>query len=139
MGIFADLTGAVLSKTSGPQDQHNLLSSVLGLINHPDVGGLQGLVGKFKAAGLGNLADSWVAQGPNSTVSPAQLQQVFSADQLRAFAQKLGIDPDQATQHLAAYLPGVVDHLTPNGAVPAGGIDATTVLASLKAKLFSGQ
>jgi uncharacterized protein YidB (DUF937 family) len=138
MGLLSDVAGSVLSKLGGSQDQHNLLSSVLGLINHPQVGGLQGLVEKFKTAGLGHIADGWVSQGPNPPVSSAQLQQVFSADQLRAFAQKLGIDPDQATQHLAAVLPGVVDHLTPNGTVPQGGFDASAVLTSLKAKLFGG-
>jgi hypothetical protein len=35
-------------------------------------------------------------------------------------------------------LSGVVDHLTPDGTVPQGGIDANAVLASLKAKIFGG-
>jgi uncharacterized protein YidB (DUF937 family) len=115
-----------------------LLSSVIGLINRPEVGGVSGLVDKFKSAGLGHLADSWVAQGPNPPVSSADLQKVFSSDQLRAFAQKLGVNPDEAAQHLAQLLPGVVDHLTPNGTVPQGGIDTNAVLAALKAKIFGG-
>jgi uncharacterized protein YidB (DUF937 family) len=138
MGFFSDQAGALLSKVTGSQDQHNLLSSVLGLINRPEVGGVQGLVDKFKAAGLGHLADGWVAQGPNPPVSPGELQKVFSPDQLSAFAQKLGINPEEATKHLAALLPGVVDHLTPNGTVPQGGIDTAAVLGALKAKLFGG-
>jgi uncharacterized protein YidB (DUF937 family) len=128
MGFFSDEGGALLAKYGGAQDQHNLLSSVIGLINRPEVGGVSGLVDKFKSAGLGHLADSWVAQGPNPPVSSADLQKVFSSDQLRAFAQKLGVNPDEAAQHLAQLLPGVVDHLTPNG----------TVLAALKAKIFGG-
>ncbi len=137
MGILAEVAGAVLSKTGAPQDQHSFLSSVLGLINHAEVGGLQGLVDKFKAAGLGNLAQGWIAQGPNPPVSPDQLHQVLSPDLLRGFAQKLGMDPDEATQHLAALLPGIVDHLTPDGSMPAGQIDAAKVLDGLKAKLFA--
>ncbi len=142
MGFFSDEAVALLAKFGGPQDQHNLLTSVIGLINRPEVGGVSGLVEKFKSAGLGHLADSWVAQGPNPPVSPSELQKVFSSDQIRALAQKLGVDPDVATQHLAQLLPGIIDHLTPNGTIPSGGtgpqggIDTNTVVAALKAKLF---
>jgi uncharacterized protein YidB (DUF937 family) len=141
MGFLSDEAGALLARFGGPQDQHNLLTSVIGLINRPEVGGVPGLVDKFKSAGLGHLADSWVAQGPNPPVSPSELQKVFSSDQIRAFAQKLGVDPDVATQHLAQLLPGIIDHLTPNGTIPSGtapqgGIDTNAVVAALKAKLF---
>jgi uncharacterized protein YidB (DUF937 family) len=139
MGLLAEMAGGVLSKLSGSQDPNNpnnLCSTILGLINHPEVGGLQGLVEKFKSAGLGHIAEGWVSQGPNPPVTADQLKQVFSSDQLRGFAQKLGIDPDEAANHLAQLLPSVVDHLTPDGTVPQGQLDASIALAALKAKLF---
>jgi uncharacterized protein YidB (DUF937 family) len=137
MGILESVAGAIFSKTgASPDQQHGFLSSICELINHPQTGGLQGLVEKFKSAGLGHIADGWVSQGPNPPVTSDQLQKVFSSDQLRGFAQKLGIDPDVATKHLADMLPHVVDNLTPDGKLPAGGIDTSSAVALLKQKLF---
>jgi uncharacterized protein YidB (DUF937 family) len=137
MGILESVEGAIFSRTStSPEQQHGFLSSICELINHSQIGGLQGLVEKFKAAGLGHIADGWVSQGPNPPVTTEQLQQVFSPDQLRAFAQKLGVDLDVATKHLAEMLPHVVDNLTPEGKLPAGGIDTSSAVALLKQKLF---
>jgi len=137
MGILESVATAILSKTgASPDQQQGILASVCELINHPDTGGLQGLVEKFKAAGLGHIADGWVSKGPNPPVSADQLQQVFSSDQLRGFAQKLGVDPDAAAKHLADILPHVVDHLTPDGKLPEGGIDTSSAIAMLKKKFF---
>lgn len=137
MGVFESVASAILQRTgASPDQQHGFLTAIAELINNPQTGGLQGLVDKFKAAGLGHIADGWVAQGPNPPVTPEQLQQVIPSDQLRGFAQKLGLDPDDANQHLADMLPHVVDHLTPNGTIPPGGVDTASAVAMLKQKLF---
>src|SRR5690349_21294187 len=116
MGLLESVEGAIRSRTgSSPDQQHGFLSSICELITNPQTGGLQGLVEKFKAAGLGQIADGWVAKGPNPPVTPDQLQKVFPPDQLRGFAQKLGIESDMATKHLSDTLPQVVDNLTPDG------------------------
>lgn len=41
--------------------------------------------------------------------------------QVGQIAQKLGIDPQQVATHLSTLLPQVVNHLTPNGQMPASG------------------
>src|SRR3954467_11792671 len=43
-------------------------------------GGLRDLVDRFRQAGHGETADSWVAQGPNRDVAPNQLESVIGAD-----------------------------------------------------------
>jgi uncharacterized protein YidB (DUF937 family) len=137
MGIFESAASSILTKAGvSPEQQQGVLSSVCELINNPQMGGLQGLVEKFKAAGLGHIADGWVAKGPNPPVTPDQVQQVIPSDQLKGFAQKLGINPDDASQHLAEILPQVVDHLTPNGSIPPGGVDTSSAIALLKKQLF---
>jgi uncharacterized protein YidB (DUF937 family) len=137
MGILETVAKEILSKTGqSPDQQQGFLSGIWELINNPDIGGLQGLIAKFKAAGLGHIADGWVSQGPNPPVTAEQLQKLFSADQLRGFAQKLGINPEDATKHLADMLPHVVDNLTPDGKLPVDGLDTSTALALLKQKLF---
>jgi uncharacterized protein YidB (DUF937 family) len=54
-------------------------------------------------------------------------------------AGKLGVDQNQLLGQLSQVLPHAVDHLTPEGQVPAaGGFDLGS-LASLAGKLFAGK
>lgn len=81
-------------------------------------GGLGGLLEKFKQAGLGKTADSWVGTGKNEPVSPEQVKEVVGRDQLSEMAAKLGIPVDQVAGKLLKYLPGIIDKLTPGGKLP---------------------
>jgi uncharacterized protein YidB (DUF937 family) len=81
-------------------------------------GGLQGLVQSFHDKGLGGVVSSWVSTGPNPPISADQVHQVLGSDQMKALAAKAGINPDMAGSAIAQLLPGLVDKLTPNGAVP---------------------
>jgi uncharacterized protein YidB (DUF937 family) len=85
-------------------------------------GGLGGLIGAFEQGGLGEVAKSWVSTGGNLPISAEQIQQVLSSGMLADFAAKLGVDPQQAAGTLAQVLPQVIDHLTPDGQVPTGGL-----------------
>lgn len=138
MASFSELGSQLLSQGLGGQQQHSLLENVLGLLNHPGVGGISGLADRFRAGGLGHIVDGWIGKGPNPAVTPGQLQQVLGSDQLNAFAQRTGLPLGEATQHLADLLPHVVDHLTPDGAVPKSGFDASSVLGALKSRIFGG-
>lgn len=85
-------------------------------------GGLGGLLGAFEQGGLGEMAKSWVGTGDNLPISADQIQTVLSTGVLADFANRLGIDPKDAAATLAQVLPQVIDRLTPNGAVPSGGL-----------------
>lgn len=88
-------------------------------------GGIGGLVSTLQQGGLGGIVNSWVGTGANQSVTGSQLGQALAGtaagQQVEAMAQKLGVDPSQVLGQLAQHLPGVVDHLTPNGQVPADG------------------
>jgi len=99
------------------------MAAIGGLLQGHD-GGLGGLVGAFEKAGLGQAAQSWVSSGANLPISAEQIQAVLGSGPVAQFAEKLGIDPQQAAGQLAQLLPQVVDHLTPNGAVPSGALGA---------------
>ena len=104
-------SGAVFGEgggLSGLQDQ------VLG-----QVGGLRGLVEKFKQNGLGDTVNSWIGTGENKSISPDQVQQGLGLENLTAMAEKIGIPVDMLKQKLAEFLPGVVDKMTPEGKLPA--------------------
>lgn len=91
-------------------------------------GGLPGMIGAFQKAGLGGIVNSWVSTEANQGVSGDQIRQVLGHGPIEQFAEKLGITPDMAAQQISQLLPQVVNHLTPNGTVPAGGADALSGL-----------
>lgn len=81
-------------------------------------GGLGGLMDRFRQAGLGHVADSWVRSGPNQPVSPEQLKQVFGQDQVEDMAQDAGMPAGSFLSQMSQQLPRVVDGVTPNGQMP---------------------
>ena len=80
--------------------------------------GLTGLIEKFKNKGLGGQASSWINRGENLPVSPQQVEQVLGPELLQQIATKTGLPLETVKQKLSAVLPPVVDHLTPEGAIP---------------------
>ncbi len=117
-----DLTGmlgGLMGGNKGPE-QSGLASALLQHIgSHP--GGLSGLLQGFHNSGLDNKADSWVGTGQNQQLSPDEVEKGLGSDQLNQIASKAGVSSGIAKAGLAAILPMVVDHLTPNGQVPEGG------------------
>jgi uncharacterized protein YidB (DUF937 family) len=114
------------------------LQGVIGLLNNPQVGGIQGLLRLFQSNGLGQVANGWVSQGPNPPVSPGQLSQVFGQQRMSEFASQLGVPQDQAAQHLSHMLPQVVDHMTPDGTVPTQQHGPSDMFDMLKSKFLGG-
>ena len=110
------------------------LDVVQGLIQ--EHGGLGALLGKLREGGLGSQVDSWIGTGQNLPVSPQIIASILGQGKIAQLAQALGVDPQQAAAHLADLLPGAIDHLTPNGEVPADGAVASA-LQMLKARLGS--
>jgi uncharacterized protein YidB (DUF937 family) len=83
--------------------------------------GLSGLLGSFAAAGLGQIAQSWVQSGPNRPVSPTQLQSVFGQQRVDQMAQQAGMPQQDFLSQLSEHLPSAVDRLTPEGRLPDEG------------------
>lgn len=120
MGLFDSVVGAV----SGHMQQNGGLSDVLGslLANNSEVGGLNGLVEKFNQHGMGDIVSSWIGQGNNLPISADQITSALGNGTLGNIASQMGIDPAQLSSQLAQMLPGLIDKLTPNGALPEGGL-----------------
>ncbi|WP_158804353.1 YidB family protein [Acidisoma sp. L85] len=85
-------------------------------------GGLSGIVSSFEQAGLGHIAQSWVANGPNQPVSPQQLQNVMGDDQVHSMASQAGMQPNDFLSQLSEHLPNAVHAMTPDGRLPEGTI-----------------
>lgn len=124
MGLFDSIAGQVgnaLSHTGGGE-HGGLMETVMGLINNPQSGGIQGLMDSFKNQGVGGLLASWIGNGENQPISAEQIQSVLGSEKVQAIADKLGISTADASAKLAGLLPQVIDKLTPNGQVPEGGL-----------------
>jgi uncharacterized protein YidB (DUF937 family) len=126
MGLFDSVVGALGAAAAGGAGgaQPDLLKLVGGLLG-PESGGLAGLVQKFQQGGLGDVVASWVGTGANLPISAEQISQVLGPDTLQQLARQFGgaggVGGGDLAGQLAQMLPQVVDQLTPNGQLPAGG------------------
>jgi uncharacterized protein YidB (DUF937 family) len=127
-GGLGDLLGQLAGGGQGGQGggqggQAALLQMVLGMLaNNGQGGGLAGLMEKFQAAGLGEQMNSWVGTGQNLPVSPEQLGGVFGQEQMGQMAERMGLSTGDLSTQLSQLLPQAVDHFTPSGQAPAGGL-----------------
>jgi uncharacterized protein YidB (DUF937 family) len=85
-----------------------------GLVN----GGLGELLNRFAQSGQGDVANSWVGNGPNKDVSPVDLKHAIGPDVLTALEQQTGLSQDELLARLARELPQAVDKYTPDGRIP---------------------
>ena len=83
--------------------------------------GLGGLISTLQQAGLGNVVQSWIGNGPNQPVSPQQLQSAFGENQVQDMSNQAGMAPHDFLSQLSQHLPNVVNGMTPNGRLPDEG------------------
>jgi uncharacterized protein YidB (DUF937 family) len=83
-------------------------------------GGVEGLISSLRAGGLGGVVDSWVSTGTNEPVEPQQLGAALGPDTVNQLSAKTGLSIETLLPLLAAFLPMIIDHLTPDGQVPKG-------------------
>jgi uncharacterized protein YidB (DUF937 family) len=81
-------------------------------------GGLGDLLRQFQQNGQGEAANSWVSPGPNKPISPDDLGRALGSDQLNTLASQSGLSREELLEGLSQHLPGVIDHLTPDGRLP---------------------
>ncbi|MBH0203401.1 MAG: DUF937 domain-containing protein [Nitrospira sp.] len=124
MGLMDQLGHMVGGMLGGQEGQNPLLQAVAGLLGKDSsIGGLAGLVQAFQKNGLGEIVNSWVSTGQNLPVTPNQIEQGLGGDLLTQLASKAGLSAGAVSSQLAGLLPDLIDKLTPNGKVEAGGLD----------------
>ena len=134
------LLDAVMGAVSGHMQQSGGLGNVLGglLANNSELGGLGGLVEKFNQNGMGEIVSSWIGKGDNLPISADQIASALGNGTLGNIASQLGMDPAQLSGHLAQMLPGLIDKLTPHGALPEGGLGQSGDLMGMLGGLLKG-
>ena len=122
-GGLGSLASALAGNPQVVQAVLSLLSNREGSLGGP--GGLGALVNMFQSKGLGDVVGSWVGGGPNQAIAPDQVTNVLGPDLLGEFAKMAGVNAGDAGSILANVLPGVINHVTPQGQVPdAGGLES---------------
>jgi uncharacterized protein YidB (DUF937 family) len=81
-------------------------------------GGLGDLLKQFQQSGHGDVAKSWVDNGPNKAVSSDDLSKALGGDQIQTLMAHTGLSRQDLLAGLSQYLPEVVNQLTPDGRLP---------------------
>ena len=102
MGLFDEIKGAVFQAAEG--GAQGLIGSA---VEKAVPGGLDGLLSKLKAGGLGEQVSSWTSEGQTLPVSPDQLQSALGDGHVQQIAEHLGLNTDQVLQGLSEHLPGL--------------------------------
>jgi uncharacterized protein YidB (DUF937 family) len=124
MGLLDGILGSVMNSVGGggTGQTNPLMQMAMQMLTQQGANGQSGLadiVSKFQQGGLGHLADSWVGTGENQPVSPDQISQVLGNGKLGEIASQLGLSQDDVAGGLSKILPDLVNHVTPNGQMPA--------------------
>lgn len=119
--------GGALGGAGGGQP--NVLQIVQALMQQN--GGLDGLLAKLQQGGLGDAVKSWLGNGQNVQVSAEQITSALGNPQIAAVAKQFGVDPQQVSNLVAQNLPGLVDKLSPGGAISGNPQDLLAQGASL--------
>jgi uncharacterized protein YidB (DUF937 family) len=135
-------TAFINSKKSGDAgsglDMSGLISALSSLAGGDrDKGGfgLDSLLSKMDAGGLGTIAKSWLGDGNNQAISPDQIADMLGADKVSEFASRLGLSQEEAAGGLSEALPQMVDKASSGGSLldSIGGLSGAVGMAG---KLF---
>jgi uncharacterized protein YidB (DUF937 family) len=81
-------------------------------------GGLNDLLKQLQQSGHGDVAKSWVDNGPNKAVSSDDLAKALGGDQINTLVAHTGLSRQDLLAGLSQYLPEAVNQLTPDGRLP---------------------
>jgi len=95
------------------------LTQLVSLAQGAAGGGFPALLAQFENAGLGERFRSWIGHGDNLPVTEAELERVFSPEQLNSWAEHVGASPDAMLTILARDLPGAVGQAHKPGGLPS--------------------
>lgn len=149
MSLLNSIVGGALKNMAGGKQQQSgginpaliaaLAPVVLKMLsNNGQQGGLNGLVGMFAKQGLGNVIQSWIGNGPSLPVSGEQITNVFGSDLIGSIAKQAGLGNNDVSGGLASLLPMAIDHLTPKGEAPSGGLGSSDELMGMLGGLMGG-
>ncbi len=123
MGLLQSAPGAGTAQATGQSIDPNVVKSVLGLLGGGSSaasgtsapGNPAALIDQLKAGGLASEVESWIGTGANKPVSPEALGQALGPQTVQQLSSSSGLSIPQLLPQLAALIPLIINHLTPNG------------------------
>ncbi|HEX8397210.1 MAG TPA: YidB family protein [Pyrinomonadaceae bacterium] len=119
MALFDSVLTAAEARFNLGEKGAPLVNALVSLI---ETEGLARFLERFRRAGLGRVADSWVSTGANTPLSPHQLEDGLGKETLQNLAQQAGMPVETATPALASMIPQVIDLMTPDGVLKPSAI-----------------
>ena len=80
--------------------------------------GQRDLIDRFKQAGHGDAARSWVGHGPNKQIGTSDLEKAIGPEVLATLSEQTGLSRGEIVTRLSKNLPNAVDKYTPDGRIP---------------------
>jgi OmpA-OmpF porin, OOP family len=96
-----------------------LLQEVVQLITRSG-GGISGFIEKFRSAGLGSEASSWLGRTDGATLTAPQIEKALGASTVSSIASRLGLGGAAVGSAIGYLMPKMIGQLTPGGVIPSG-------------------
>jgi uncharacterized protein YidB (DUF937 family) len=117
MGLLDDVMGMLGGGKGGGSSQ--IMGALGGLV--ASAGGMQGIMSKLEASGMGDKLQSWIGTGQNQEMSAAEVEQALGKEEIQKAAAEAGVSEQEAADGLAGLLPQVIDKISPDGKLPDMG------------------
>lgn len=111
----------------------NALGSLIGSGDKLDLGGLVAQMSQQQ--GMDSALQSWLGDGANQSVLPAQMESALGESEVGNFSNQLGLDQGMVSNVLAQIIPELINQNSSGGKLlqSVGGLAG---LAGLAAKFF---
>src|SRR5271169_833541 len=96
-----------------------LMSEVTQLITGSP-GGIGGFIEKFKSAGLGSEAATWLGRTDGAILTAPQVERALGGSTLGAIARRLGLAGGVVGTAIGYLLPKLIGEMTPGGVISSG-------------------
>ena len=149
LGNLGSVLGGMLGGQQQQQPQQGQMGGInMGLVaalapilmsmlaNNSSQGGLGGLLDKFKQAGAGDAANSWVGTGANQSIDPSQVTEALGPNVIGDIASRLGVGHGDAAGGIAQILPELIDKLTPQGQAPQAGLGSADDIVGMLGRML---
>lgn len=121
---------------SGGGDMSSITSALGGLLSNKEGGlDLGSIISGLQDKGMGSMAESWLGDGDNDSISGDQVKDLFGQDKISDMASQLNTDEGSLLDGLSDAIPQLMDKSSSGGSLldSIGGVDG---LMNMAKKLF---
>jgi len=129
--LLQKLSGQGLNASEGIVQSaiQNLLPTEGGDLN------LQSLISMFMGnGGVASLAQSWLGDGDNQSISPQSIISMLGESKVSEFASKIGVDSGTAASGLSDMIPNLIDKASSGGSLQENV--TSSLVSGLASKFF---